>query len=118
MRITEEQRGILDSLIVERIREHRFENASLVNSFANEKNPVLEKIIRTKVSFERDAEGSVAYYVVKAPTGELLMYFSLKCGELFENLDRFKLELAIRVRDAVNVLQHKEQYSDDECASA
>lgn len=118
MRITEEQRGILDSLIVERIREHRFENASLVNSFANEKNPVLEKIIRTKVSFERDAEGSVAYYVVKAPTGELLMYFSLKCGELFENLDRFKLELAIQVRDAVNVLQHKEQYSDDECASA
>lgn len=113
MRITEEQKSVLDSLVVERLRDHRSENATLVNSFSNKKNPVLERIIRTKVSFDRDSEGTVAYYVVKAPTGELLLYFSLKCGELFEKLDQFKLDLAYRVKDAVNVLQHKEQYSND-----
>lgn len=43
MRITEEQKAILDSLVVERLRDHISENASLVNSFANAKNPVLEK---------------------------------------------------------------------------
>lgn len=113
MRITEEQKSVLDSLVVERLRDHRSENATLVNSFSKKKNPVLERIIRTKVSFDRDSEGTVAYYVVKAPTGELLLYFSLKCGELFEKLDQFKLDLAYRVKDAVNVLQHKEQYSND-----
>lgn len=113
MRITEEQKSVLDSLVVERLRDHRSENATLVNSFSNKKNPVLERIIRTKVSFDRDSEGTVAYYVVKAPTGELHLYFSLKCGELFEKLDQFKLDLAYRVKDAVNVLQHKEQYSND-----
>lgn len=114
MKITEEQKTVLDSLVVERLRNHRSENASLVNSFANAKNPNLEKIIRTKVSFDRDEEGTVAYYVVKTKEGELLLYFSLKCGELFENLDRYKLDLAYRVRDAVNVLQHRELFSDDE----
>lgn len=118
MRITEEQKAVLDSLVVERLRDHKSENASLVNTFANTKNPVLENIIRTRVSFDRDVEGFVAYYVVKAPTGELLLYFSLKCGELFEKLDQYKLDLAFRVRDAVNVLQHKDKYTDDECARA
>lgn len=103
MRITEEQKAILDSLVVERLRDNKSKNASLVNSFANAKNPVLENIIRTRVSFDRDTEGTVAYYVVKAPTGELLLYFSLKCGELFEKLDQYKLNLAYNVRDAVNV---------------
>ena len=50
MRITEEQNAILDSLVVERLRDHLSENAALVNSFANVKNPVLENIIRTRVS--------------------------------------------------------------------
>lgn len=118
MRITAEQKALLDSLVVERLRDHRSENASLVNTFANAKNPVLENIIRTRISFDRDEEGTVAYYVVKSPTGELLLYFSLKCGELFEKLDQFKLDLAFRVRHAVNILQHKDQYTNEECNRA
>lgn len=118
MRITEEQKAVLDSLIVERLRDHRSENASLVNSFANAKNPVLESIIRTRKSFDRDAEGSVAYYVVKTPAGELLLYFSLKCGELFEKLDQFKLDLAFNVRNAVYKLQHRDNYSEEDCKNA
>lgn len=118
MRITEEQKAVLDSLVVERLRDHLSENASLVNSFANEKNPVLENIIRTRVSFDRDVEGTVAYYVVKSPAGEMLLYFSLKCGELFEKLDQFKLDLAYNVRNAVYKLQHREHYSKEDCKNA
>lgn len=118
MRITDEQKAVLDSLVVERLRDHRSENASLVNSFANAKNPVLEGIIRTRVSFDRDAEGTVAYYVVKSPKGELLLYFSLKCGELFEKLDQFKLDLAYNVRNAVYKLQNRETFSEEECKNA
>lgn len=118
MRITDEQKAVLDSLVVERLRDHRSENASLVNSFANTKNPVLESIIRTRLSFDRDAEGTVAYYVVKSPKGELLLYFSLKCGELFEKLDQFKLDLAYNVRNAVYKLQNRETFSEEECKNA
>lgn len=118
MRITDEQKAVLDSLVVERLRDHRSENASLVNSFANTKNPVLESIIRTRLSFDRDAEGTVAYYVVKSPKGELLLYFSLKCGELFEKLDQFKLDLAYNVRNAVYKLQNREKFSEEECKNA
>lgn len=118
MRITDEQKAVLNSLVVERLRDHRSENASLVNSFANTKNPVLESIIRTRLSFDRDAEGTVAYYVVKSPKGELLLYFSLKCGELFENLDQFKLDLAYNVRNAVYKLQNREKFSEEECKNA
>lgn len=118
MRITDEQRAVLDSLVVERLRDHRSENASLVNSFANAKNPVLENIIRTRVAFDRDAEGTVAYYVVKSPSGELLLYFSLKCGELFEKLDQYKLDLAYNVRNAVYKLQNSENFSEEECKNA
>lgn len=54
MRITEEQKRILDSLVVERLRENKEENALLVKSFANEKNPTLVQIIKTDYAFNKD----------------------------------------------------------------
>ena len=92
MRITEEQERILDSLIVERLKENPI-NVSLVNSFKNTKNPILERVITTKNAFYKDSENSIAYYIVKTSEGVVLLYFSLKCGELFEKLDLEKMNL-------------------------
>lgn len=86
MRITEEQKSILDSLIVERLNK-RPENRALTSSFKNRKNPNLERVITTEHAFNKDNYGSVAYYVVKSKDGTFLLYFSLKCGELFKQLD-------------------------------
>lgn len=107
MKISDEQKAILDSLVVERLRDNLAENASLVNTFSNKQNPTLERIIRSRYSFDRDIAGTTAYYIVKAPGGELLLYFSLKCGELFEELDHRKMELAAKTQNAVTILLNK-----------
>ena len=41
------------------------------------------------------------------------MYFSLKCGELFEDLDHRKLELAAKTQHAVTVLMDKSSYNEE-----
>lgn len=116
MRISDKQIEILDSLVVERLRDNTAENASLVNTFSNKKNPNLEKIITSRYSFDKD--GSTAYYIVKSPTGELLLYFSLKCGELFEELDHRKMELAAKTQNAVTILMNKASYPEDKVSAA
>lgn len=118
MRISDEQKAILDSLIVERLRDNLAENASLVNTFSNKQNPNLEKIITSRYSFDKDKAGTTAYYVVKSPSGELLLYFSLKCGELFEELDHRKMELAAKTQNAVTILMNKASHSDNKVAAA
>ncbi len=118
MRISDKQREILDSIVVERLRENPAENASLVNTFSNKRNPTLERIITSRDAFDRDKAGVTAYYLVKAPSGELLMYFSLKCGELFEELDYRKMELSVKIQDAVTILTNKISYSKDEVSAA
>lgn len=114
----DEQKAILDSLVVERLRDNLSENASLVNTFANVKNPTLEKIITSRIAFDRDVNGDVAYYVVKTQAGELLLYFSLKCGELFEQLDMHKLDLAWKIRTSIYMIQHRNAFSEDEVSGA
>lgn len=118
MRITDGQKNVLDSLVVERLRENKEANALLVKSFENKKNPTLVKVITSDYAFNKDEEGKAAYYVVKAPTGELLLYFSLKCGELFEKLDMEKMQLALRIKNSVYKIQNKEVFSDEEVQAA
>lgn len=109
MRITETQKEILDSLIVERLKENPA-NVSLVNSFRNAKNPTLEKVITTKNAFEKDRKNSIAYYIVKTDEDVVLLYFSLKCGELFETLDLDKMNLAKETLKRLHVIGNKRMY--------
>lgn len=112
MRINEEQKVILDSLIVERLKDNPI-NISLVNSFKNAKNPTLEKVITTKNAFVKDRESSIAYYLVKTNKGDILLYFSLKCGELYEKLDMEKMELAKETLRRLYIIEHKDGYKKD-----
>lgn len=113
MEISDEQLSKLNLLVVERIMSNEIENESLIKSFISLKNNTLQKIIRSGYACKKDKEGTIAYYVVKAPTGELLMYFSLKCGELFEELDRKKIQLASDLFSAYNVLSNS-GFNDEE----
>lgn len=109
MRINEEQKVILDSLIVERLKDNPI-NISLVNSFKNAKNPTLQKVITTKYAFDKDKENSIAYYVVKTPENDILLYFSLKCGELFEKLDMDKMILAQETLKRLRIIENNNMY--------
>lgn len=111
MRITQQQLDILDSFSVERLRDNA-DNALIVNSFASAKNPFLADRIKQEDSLHRDLSGTTAYYLVKSQKGELLLYFSLKCGELYVNLDKRKMDLAINTCNALNMLDNDKESTE------
>lgn len=85
MQITEEQKRILNSLTCERLSSNP-ENLRLVEHFHNTKNGSLEHTLKD-AAYAEDEENNIAYYLVKHPNGEILFYFSLKCGMLYDSLD-------------------------------
>lgn len=118
MCITEEQRHILNSLVVERLCLHKSENIQLVKTFSNQRNLTLEKIIKSQLAIDNDESGRIAYYLVMTPTRELIGYFSLKCGQLFQDLDIQKLMLAQQTAEAIEVLQDKERFTEEKIQEA
>ena len=75
-RITEQQKKILESFSIERLSASDI-NLRLVGSFSNPKSDSLTNKIQSD-AYEEDENGSVAYYVIKNPEGNILFYFSLK----------------------------------------
>lgn len=94
------------------------ENLRLIETFTNARNPNLVKVIKSQKTINRDETNTIAYYVVKSAEGNLLMYFSLKCGELFEALDMEKMVLAQKTLNAIAVLQNPEKHADDKVTEA
>lgn len=85
MKITEEQKQILDSFTCERLSE-KPENEALIHSFTSKKGASLVDYFQ-RYSLDEDISGETAYYVIKTKQNEILMFFSLKCGALFEPLN-------------------------------
>ena len=117
MKISAEQLSILDSLVVERLTENPV-NTALVNTFKSSRNPNLEIPIKTRVGFDRDKDGSTAYYVVKTNDGILLLYFSLKCGEVFKSLDMSKMVMARNILDNYSIITSQEGREQQEIEHA
>ena len=84
MRITEAQQQILDSLICERL------SSNSDNLRAN------------------DEKGNIAYYLVKDSDGNILFYFSLKCGLLYD-----KIEEEARLHDIKRLYEYLISIKDD-----
>ena len=117
MHITQEQISKLDSLVVERIRDD-VDNIALLRTFYNGKNENLTKTLHSDATIDKDSSGVTAYYLVKTQQGELLLYFSLKCGELFEGLDFEKLELASKLREIMPIILTNEDTESEQYKSA
>lgn len=94
MRITEEQQQIVDSLICERLTS-KAGNKQLISAFENKTNPNLADYLKNE-AWDEDIRGDVAYYLVKNPKGEVLFYFSLKCGAMFEDFNEQRMEKEYR----------------------
>ena len=86
MQITEEQKRILDSLTCERLSSNP-DNLREVENFYNLRNGSLEHTLKD-VAYEEDEANHIAYYLIKDADGNILFYFSLKCGMLYDNLDQ------------------------------
>jgi hypothetical protein len=84
MEISQEQLDKLKTLTCERLSSNE-ENLYLVDSFMNARNEALSDVLKNKAN-EEDEKNLLAYYVVKDSKHNILFYFSLKCGMLY---DRF-----------------------------
>lgn len=84
MRITKEQENILDSLICQRLKDDD-KNTELIKSFNNEKGILIVEYLK-QYGLKEDIDGDTAFYIVKTKQDDVLMFFSMKCGELFDPL--------------------------------
>ena len=84
MRITKEQEAILKSLKCERLSSNA-ENEKLIQSFNSKRGKSLVSYFK-EYGMKEDKANTTAYYVIKTKEDEVLMFFSLKCGALFEPL--------------------------------
>ena len=80
--ITPEQEAVLRSFTCERLTA---DNANLyrIQYFTSRRGPGLVDNLK-RTGWSTDSKGSVAYYVIKNPDGQIVLFFSLKCGVLFD----------------------------------
>ena len=80
--ITPEQEALLNSFTCERLTANK-DNLSMIQTFLSYRGPGLVHNLRT-FGWSADQCGSTAYYVIKNAQGRIVMFFSLKCGMLFD----------------------------------
>lgn len=108
--ITKKQRAVLAGFTCERLTANEH-NQRLTWSFFCRRNVGLSRKLQDDAWYE-DREGQpVVYYIVKDPKGQIALYFSLKCGVLFnpdyvrEVMDRYdrskELMAALREEESV-----------------
>jgi len=113
MRISDEQRARIDSLKCERL-SYNDENFRLVDDFFNSRNTSISDTLQNE-AYEEDSSGKVAYYVVKNQQGQLLFYFSLKCGMLYDSfIDDRSLKLLNRLMAYLDDISAKEELTGEE----
>lgn len=113
MRITEEQLTLLNNLRCERISSDEM-NLRLVGTFVNYRNESIADVLRNE-AYEEDEHGSVAYYVVKNELGEILFFFSLKNGMLYDqHLDEKTIKLLKKLYEYLEELDADANLSDSE----
>ena len=82
MKITEDQKKLLGNLICERLTDNP-KNINLIENFSSEKGTLIVKYFKEN-GLNEDKNNTTAFYVIKTKEDEILMFFSLKCGELFD----------------------------------
>ena len=80
--ITEAQIAVLKTFTCQRLTDDDM-NLHKIQNFLSYRGPGLVNTLRNK-GWSEDCRGSTAYYVVKNPQGRIMLFFSLKCGILFD----------------------------------
>lgn len=101
MRITSRQVEIINSLRCERLSQNP-DNIRLVDTFFNRINPSLTNTLQND-AFGDDTDGNIAYYLIKDCNDNILFFFSLKCGSLYDR--HFDTNLIKLLKDLNDFIQ-------------
>lgn len=82
MKITDEQERVLSTLTCERLSDSEV-NLRTIGCFCNNRNSSIVDALLGD-AYEEDESGVIAYYLVKNDKGDILFFFSLKCGLLYD----------------------------------
>ena len=96
--ITEEQMQILNTFTCERLTADDM-NLHKIQNFISYRGQGLVYSLRFN-GWQTDKCGSTAYYVIKNSLGQIVMFFSLKCGALFDPYFFY------RVKDEIAEMEH------------
>lgn len=88
--ITEQQLQILKSFACERLTNNS-DNKALIEAFSCKRGTGLLNYLKQN-GWQYDEQGIEAFYFIKTPDGKPCVFFSLKCGELFEPLDEASVQ--------------------------
>lgn len=83
MKITKEQIELLETLHCERLANDEDSNFRLIDNFSNARNERLVQNLQNE-AYEEDQDNRLAYYLVKNKDNDIVFYFSLKCGLLYD----------------------------------
>lgn len=103
MRITNEQLKLINSLRCERLSSCE-DNLRLVEGFYSQKNNNVAEVLLND-AYREDEDGSVAYYVIKDQEDNILFFFSLKCGLLFDEF--IEGEKLVKLKSLCSFLSRK-----------
>lgn len=84
-KITDEQKRIIKMFSCERLSSNP-ENKYLIKNFVSEKGSLLVDYL-LNWAWDEDVECKTAYYLVKSSDNDIALFFSLKCGALFDPLN-------------------------------
>ena len=113
MGISDEQRKVINTLKCERLSENQ-DNFREVDNFYNRRNESISNTLKNE-AYEEDELGKVAYYVVKKQDEQIIFYFSLKCGMLYDSfIDEHSLRLIKKLMHYLEELTTKEVLTVDE----
>lgn len=83
-KITNKQLSVIEKFSCERLTSNP-ENKKLIKDFVSEKGSSLVDYLH-KYACDEDIESKTAYYLIKSSENDIALFFSLKCGALFDSL--------------------------------
>lgn len=116
MALTQEQANLFASFEVRRAREIepsvlRAMKGPMVNG--TEDDNIIDLFVSNKY-LQDDLNGYLASFVVLAPNGLPMLFFSLRCGELFERVNPAKMLSGSRFFDEIKSCMNNSQLSDEQ----
>lgn len=116
MKINDCQHALLDSMKCVRLSSDEA-HKELIKLIENNKNSGLVSYLND-YGWQEDKDGSTAFYIVKDKSSNVLLFFSLKCGALFQHLNEQQIQEQKQLYEiAKKVLISPESDEDKEIAS-